>query len=167
MINDVLRNINLFVDGVGQAGAVEELVPPKLTMLTESMRAGGMDAALDIEMGMESLEASFTLVKYSADVLKLMGLAPGNNKPFTFRGSTISEDGTEKPVVIQMQGMLKETDPGTWKPGEAAKLKGTVSIRYYKQTIDNEVIHEIDIPNMKRIINGVDQLAQTRKNLGM
>ena len=167
MLNDILKNLNLFVDGRGYAGNVEELTPPKLTLKTEEFRNGGMDAPVEVEMGMEKLEAGFSLTKYDADVLKLFGLAPGNIKPLTFRGSVSSEDGTEKPVVIQLQGMLKEVDPGSWKPGDKAMLKATVAVRYYKHTINGEVVHEIDVPNMIRIINGVDQLAITRKNLGM
>jgi len=166
-LNDILKNLNLFVDGRGYAGNVEELSPPKLTMKTDEFRNGGMDAPVEVEMGMEKLEASFSLTNYDADVLALFGLAPGNTKPLTMRGSISSEDGTEKPVVIQLQGTLKEVDPGSWKPGERASLKVMVALRYYKHTIDEVVIHEIDVPNMIRIVNGVDQLAVTRKNLGM
>ncbi len=167
MLNDILKNLNLFVDGRGYAGNVEELTPPKLTLKTEDFRNGGMDAPVEVEMGMDKLEASFSLTQYDAEVLKIFGLAPGNTKPLTFRGSLASEDGVEKPVVIQLQGMLKEVDQGSWKPGDKATLKGTVAVRYYKHTINGEVVHEIDVPNMIRIVNGVDQLAQTRKNLGM
>jgi len=167
MLNDILKNLNLFADGRGYAGNVEELNPPKLTMKTEEFRNGGMDAPVEVEMGMDKLEASFSLTKYDADVLKIFGLAPGNTKPLTFRGSLSGEDGVEKPVIIQMTGMLKEMDPGSWKPGDKANLKVTVAVRYYKHTINGEVVHEIDVPNMIRIVNGVDQLAVTRKNLGM
>lgn len=167
MLQNILKNMNLFIDGVGYAGNVEELTPPKLTMKTEEFRNGGMDAAVEVEMGMEKLEASFSLTKYDANVLKVMGLAPGNTKPLTFRGSVSSEDGTEKPVVIQLQGMLKEVDQGSWKPGDKTTLKGSVAVRYYKHTIDGEVIHEIDVPNMIRMVNGVDQLAATRQNIGI
>ncbi len=167
MLNDLFKNMNLFVDGRGYAGNVEELTPPKLTMKTEEFRNGGMDAPVEVEMGMEKLEASFSLTKYDSSILAMWGLAPGQTKPLTFRGSLAGEDGVEKPVVIQLQGMLKEIDPGSWKPGERATLKGMVAVRYYKQTINGQVVHEIDVPNMIRVINGVDQLALTRRNLGM
>lgn len=166
-LDDILKNMNLFVDGRGYAGNVEELTPPKLTFKTEDFRNGGMDAPVELEMGMEKLEASFALTKYDPEVLKLFGLAPGNTKPLTFRGSVSSEDGTEKPVIIQLQGMLKEVDTGSWKPGDKMTLKGSIAVRYYKHTIDGVVVHEIDIPNMIRKVDGVDQLAKTRSNLGM
>lgn len=166
-MNAILKNFNLFVDGRGYAGECEEITPPKLTFKTEEVRNGGMDAPIAVEMGMEKLECSFTLTKYDPNVLKLFGLAPGNTKPLTFRGSVIGEDGVETGVVINIQGMLTEVDQGSWKAGDKATLKGMVAVRYYKHTIGAEVIHEIDVLNMKRIVAGVDQLAATRRNLGM
>ncbi|PPD36011.1 MAG: phage major tail tube protein [Methylomonas sp.] len=166
-LNDIMKNMNLFVDGFGYAGNVEELVPPKLTMKMEEMRNGGMDAPIDIEMGMEKLEAEFMLTKYDANVLSLFGLAPGNNIAVTFRASLSSEDSIETAVAVQMRGVLKEMDSGTWKPGDKMTLKMMLSLRYYKHTIGFRVVHEIDIPNMIRIVNGIDQLALTRRNIGL
>ncbi|MDF1583901.1 MAG: phage major tail tube protein [Methyloprofundus sp.] len=165
--SDILKNLTLFVDGYGYAGKVEEVTLPKLTMKTEEFRGGGMDAPIEIEMGLEKMEASFTLVSFSAEILKLWGLAPGNDKPLTIKGSLLDEDGTEKPVAINLRGKLKELDAGTWKPGDMAKLKASVAVTYYKLTHNNVVLHEIDPVNMVRIIDGVDQLAQTRANLGL
>jgi len=167
MLNDILKNMNLFVDGRGYAGNVEELTPPKLTMKTEEIRNGGMDAPIEVEMGMDKLEASFTLTKYDSNVLSLFGLHPGVPVFLTFRGSVASENGTEKPVVIQMVGVIKEIDQGSWKAGDKATLKAMMTLRFYSHMVDGFMVHLIDIPNMVRMVNGVDQLLLTRKNLGM
>ena len=42
-----------------------------------------------------------------------------------------------------------------------------VALRYYKLEIGGETIHEIDAENMKRVINGVDQLEKRRAALGL
>jgi hypothetical protein len=167
MLEDILKNMNLFVDGRGQAGDIEEITLPKLTSKTEEFRNGGMDAPIEVEMGMEKLEADFTLTKFSKEVLSLWGLATGNIKPLTIRGSLSSEDGTETGVIINLRGMIKEVDMGSWKPGDKSVTKFAVALRYYKLTVGGQVIHEIDVPNMIRIIGGVDQLATTRANLGL
>ena len=166
-IQDVLKNLTLFVDGRGYAGKVEEVELPKLTVKTEEFRAGGMDAPVEVELGMEKMETSFTLNSYSAETLKLFGLAPGNHKPLTIKGTLLSEDGSEKPIAINLRGMLREVDMGTWKPGEKGTLKMAMAVSYYKLTHDGQVIYEIDPVNMIRAINGTDQLAQTRTNLGL
>lgn len=164
---DVLKNINLFVDGRGYAGQVEEFTPPKLTLKTEEFRAGGMDAPLELTMGMEKLESDFTLISYDRDVLSLFGVAEGFSVPFTMRGALESLDGTVKPVVITLRGKIKEIDSGTWKSGEKPSLKISMALGYYRQEHNETTIHEIDIENMVRVINGVDALADTRAALGM
>ncbi|MGI1678975.1 MAG: phage major tail tube protein [Cellvibrionaceae bacterium] len=157
----------LFVDGRGFAGNVEELTLPKLTLKTEEFRNGGMDAPIEVEMGMEKLESEFTLTRFDKNVLKLFGLAPGQLTPLTIRGAVISDDGTQTAVVVNLQGIVREMDPGNWKPGEKATLKIMMALRYYKLTHGGDVVHEIDIPNMVRTIGGVDQLSAVRSALGI
>lgn len=164
---DVLKNINLFVDGRGYAGQVEEFNPPKLKLKTEDFRAGGMDAPVELTMGLEKLEADFTLISFDSDVLGHFGVAEGFSVPFTMRGALESLDGTVKAVVITLRGKIKEMDPGTWKSGEKPSLKCSLALNYYKLEHDGATIHEIDVENMVRVINGVDALATTRTALGM
>jgi P2 family phage contractile tail tube protein len=167
MLDDILKNMALFVDGRGFAGNVEELTLPKLTLKTEEFRNGGMDAPIEVEMGMEKLESEFTLTRFDKNVLKLFGLAPGQLTPLTIRGAVISDDGTQTAVVVNIQGIVREMDPGNWKPGEKATLKIMMALRYYKLTHGGDVVHEIDIPNMVRTIGGVDQLSAVRSALGI
>ncbi|MCL6419416.1 phage major tail tube protein [Aestuariirhabdus haliotis] len=167
MLDDILKNMALFVDGRGFAGNVEELTLPKLTLKTEEFRNGGMDAPIEVEMGMEKLESEFTLTRFDKNVLKLFGLAPGQLTPLTIRGAVISDDGTQTAVVVNLQGIVREMDPGNWKPGEKATLKIMLALRYYKLTHGGDVVHEIDIPNMVRTIGGVDQLSAVRSALGI
>ena len=167
MLDDILKNMALFVDGRGFAGNVEELTLPKLTLKTEEFRNGGMDAPIEVEMGMEKLESEFTLTRFDKNVLKLFGLAPGQLTPLTIRGAVISDDGTQTAVLVNLQGIVREMDPGNWKPGEKATLKIMMALRYYKLTHGGDVVHEIDIPNMVRTIGGVDQLSAVRSALGI
>jgi len=167
-IASVLKDCNLFVVGKGYAGKVDEINLPKLTIKMDEYRAGGMDAPTEIDMGMEKLESDFTLGEFDADVLKLFGVQIGSAQSFRAMGSiTNPSDGTASPVVVLLRGRVKESDMGTWKPGEAAKHKVTLSVNYYKYTQGGIDLVEIDVEGMKRIINGVDQLAQTRVNLGI
>lgn len=164
---DVLKNINLFVDGRGYAGQVASVTPPALTLQTEEFRAGGMDAPIDVTMGMEKMEASFVLRKYDADVLALFGLAEGNRIPLTFRGALESYDGTVTAVVQNMRGKITSIERGTWTPGELSDLTVTVSLNYYKEQHGSRTLNEIDVENMVRVINGVDVLAAIRSALAM
>lgn len=166
MLDDVLRNMTLTVDGQGYAGNIEELVLPKLTLQTEEFRNGGMDAPVDVELGMEKLECEFTLTRFHRTSLMLFGVFSQQTQ-LTARGAVVSDDGTTQAVTVNMMGLVRELDMGTWKPGEKSTNKFMVSLRYYKLVIDEFPIYEIDIPNFVRKINGVDQLAKMRSALGL
>lgn len=166
-IESVLRDINLFVDGRGYAGKVMEFTLPKLTVKTEEFRAGGMDAPVELDMGLEKLEADFSLDSVDPDALRLWGLAQGEQPALTFRGAVEDRSGTTKAIVARTRGQIKEVDYGSWKPGEKATLKFMAAVDYYKLEIDGETIHEIDVENYTRIVNGVDQVAARRAALGL
>lgn len=164
---DVLKNLTLWVDGRGMAGQVQEVDPPKLTLKTEDFMGGGMVAPLKVTMGMEAMEASFSLIAYNKDVLALFGVVEGSDVPLTIRGALESFDGTVTPVVMTMRGKVTEQDPGTWKPGDVPSLKNTMALAYYKLQHGDTVVHEIDVENMVCVINGVDTLAEMRAALGL
>lgn len=162
----ILKNFNLFVDGRGYAGRAQEVNPPKLTIKAEELRAGGMDAPVSIDLGMEGLECSFTLVEYDPELIKQFGLISGNAVQLTLRGALVDND-TTTPMVISVRGMYKEMDFGTFKAGDLSTLQCSVACRYYSLEIGGTKIVEIDVDNMTRVINGVDQMSEIRAALGI
>ena len=164
---DVRKNFNLFVDGRGYAGQVDEFNAPKLALVTEDFRAGGMDAPVKITMGMEPLDCDVALKSYARDVLSLFGVTQGASIPLVGREALESFDGTVTQVIHTMRGKIISLDPGTSKAGEAPTLKATMSLTYYKMQHGDTVVHEIDVENMVRRINGVDALATVRSALGI
>jgi hypothetical protein len=164
---DIRKNFNLFVDGRGLAGQVEEFNAPKLTLQVEEFRAGGMDIPIDVTMGMEKLTCDFSLLAYDKNVLSLWGVTQGSSVPLTVREALVSFDGTVTQVIHTMRGKIVTIDPGTSKPGELQPLKFELSLTYYKMQHGDTVVHEIDAENMVRIINGTDALALIRNALGI
>jgi P2 family phage contractile tail tube protein len=165
-IPKILKNFNLFVDGRGYVGKAEEVNPPKLAIKTEEIRAGGMDSPIDIDMGMEKLESSFTICEYDKEILKQFGLVDGKAVQITLRGAMADDENTV-PVVIKLRGMFKELDMGKFAAGEKSQLQCSMPCRYYSLNIDGEDIIEIDVDNMIRKVNGVDKLSEVRNALGI
>lgn len=166
MIPKILKNFNAFVDGRGYAGRVDEITLPKLTIKTEEHRAGGMDVPVEIDMGMEKLEAELTFAEYDVELFRLFGLIDGNAVSLTLRGA-IQADGEAEPIVVNLRGSFREVDAGTWKAGDKATLKCMVAVRYYRLTINADSVIEIDAENMIRIIGGEDQMATIRQAIGI
>ena len=70
-------------------------------------------------------------------------------------------------MVATLRGMLTELDPGEWKPGDPSEFKYALSVSYYKLEVGGRLMYEIDPLGCVRVINGVDQLASVRRDLGM
>ena len=117
-------------------------------------------------MGMEKLEASFSLVEYDPEILKQFGVVSGNAVQLTLRGA-LTDDETTSPMIIKLQGMFTEVDMGKFKAGDKATMQCTVACRYYSLEIDGQKVVEIDVDNMTRIIDGTDTLAEIRSALGL
>ena len=164
---DVLKYLNLIVDGRGYAGKIEEYNAPDLTISTEEFRGGGMDAPIELDMGQEKMACSFVLTSYDADVLALWGIKRGSTTQITAKGSLESLDGTKTAVAHHMQGTMTSVARGTWGSGKKPSLTITMSLRYYREVHGQRTINEIDVINMLRIVDGVDQLAEHRDNIGL
>ena len=163
----LLKNFNLYVDGRGYAGVCDELQLPNLALVVEDFRAGGMDASVAVEMGQEKLEASFVLSGYEENVLNLWGVGQGTTIPLVARGALEDLDGSVTPVVVYMNGTIRSMEPGAWTAGEKSTITFTMDLRSYKYTQAGRTINEIDIPNMIRLVNGVDRLAAQRNAIGI
>ncbi|WP_186081805.1 phage major tail tube protein [Burkholderia gladioli] len=167
MVPETLYNCSVAIDGRGYAGRATSMTPPKLKLKTDDYRAGGMDAPSKVDQGMEALEASFAMASMEYEVLKYFGILDGNAFSGNFRAAFKDHYGKIKYVGAFFRGKLTEVDPGEWKPGEKAETKYTIAVDYYRMEIDGAVVHEIDVFACKRVVNGVDQLAEVRKALGM
>jgi Bacteriophage tail tube protein len=166
MIPKILKNFNLFVDGTHYAGLVDELSLPKLALKTEEHRAGGMDIPIDFDMGMEKLDCDFTLCEYRPEVLAQLGIYNNPIIPLNFKGALNDETGVI-PVEVEIRGTWRDMEMGSWKAGDKATLKVSITGRYYKLTIDGNDVVEIDSENLLRSIGGTDQLAEVRTAIGL
>ncbi|WP_444946057.1 phage major tail tube protein [Microbulbifer sp. VTAC004] len=164
----IFKDMELFADGKGYAGLVEEFEAPSLKVVTEDYNGGGLGAAIGVDMGrVEKLEASWTLAGYHAETLAQWGQAGQAGTPLTLRAAAQSEaDGSVVPVVIKMRGLVRTYEAGSHKPGEMNKQKYSAELRYYSVSIDGRQVVEIDVLNGKRVVDGVDQTAELRAAIG-
>lgn len=162
----ILRALNVFVDGRSHAGVLEKAKLPVVELETEEHRAGGMDLSIDVETGMKPLRAELTFSEIDPVNYGLLNLSNNGQVNFTLRGS-LDQDGRRVPVVLVMQGSWTKIDTGDWQVGKKIQKTAALSLRYYALTIDNAPVVLIDVLNMKRVIGGVDQLAEDRKNAGL
>ena len=168
MINNLVTKLNLYVDGKGYLGQVQEFTPPKIAQKMREYNAGGMAGAIDIPIGeVEKLEADFTLSNYDDALLKQFSVIMGASVPLRMAGALRNEDGSTSKLEINLRGTIREIDMGGWKPGDDVNLKITMSLYYYRLVHSGETLIEIDPQNMVLVVNGNDQLSGMRTALGI
>lgn len=74
MVPQTLYLMNMFVDGINFSGDVPTLSLPKLKIKTDEYRAGGMDIGIDMDQGMEKMEASFSTRGVRREAMKFSAL---------------------------------------------------------------------------------------------
>lgn len=164
----VVRMLNLFVDGRGYAGKIDEVTLPKLAIKTDDYRPGGLDTSVEYDMGMEKLEIGFAVSGVNVDLFRSFGILGGGGLPLTVRGSLQRQgDPTPQAVVFNLHGTFREIDMGALKPGERNTMTVSGGLTYYAATIDGVQVVKIDALNAVREIDGVDQLAAHRANIGL
>ncbi|WP_429952395.1 phage major tail tube protein [Aeromonas veronii] len=166
-----LKRLNVFLNGENWVGEAEDFTPAKLTRKFEAYRGGGMGGAVNIDMGFDdsALDVSFTFGGYGEPLLRCMGEPKADGTMVRFAGSVQGDDTAEVvPVEIICRGRFKELDRGTLKAGDNSQAKVGMVNTYYKETVNGQVIHEIDFINMIEIgPDGLDRMTEHRKAIGL
>jgi len=164
-----IKNFNTFIDGQGFAGIVTEAVLPKLARIMEDYRAGGMNAPIESDQGMEKLETELTFGEIVRSILEQFGICNASGVGMRFRAAVQSDSGdcSVDAVEVVMRGRFREMDFGSAKSGDETVFKVSGGLTYFKYMVNDEVIIEIDVLNMVEIVNGVDRLKEQRDAIGI
>lgn len=167
MIRELFQFQQVFVDGRGYAGVASAVEVPKVEALTREFRAGGMSGPVKVrQAGHGLLTATITFQGFDPELYLHFGITEAALIPFTVKGSTQDIDGKAHAHAIKMHGFISKFDEGEWKEGEEVPLKLDLDLRYYRRERDGVELIEADPINMVFRVNGVDQLAQHRANIG-
>jgi len=166
-VPQTLSNFNLFVDGNSCLGIVKSIETPKLEVATEGVRMGGFDAELMIDLGLNALECTYTMLTYDKEFFETALNLNSSATRLIARGALRRSGEPVTPVVITCQGAINMIDFGTWEGGTLSETQFTMNCEYYSLNVGGEDLIVIDILNAKRIINGKDVLAEMRTALGV
>ena len=163
----LLRKFAVYCDGYGKMGEGENCKLPSMEINSEEFRGGGMDTPLKVDLGTNALSMEFKLSSFDPQCYNLWGLFPGQEKQYTIRGSLAHNDGTPFAAIAACRGNMHKVEADNFEPAKKILHTFTCELSYYKLTIGEQLIYEIDIENGRRIVNGVDQTRTDRVALGM
>ena len=165
-----LKNMNLFFNGDNWQGKAEEITLPKLTRKLEAYRAGGMNGAAHVDLGLEddALGMEMTLGGMEAQLYKQWGIAEIDGVPLRFAGAYQRDDtGETIACEVVVRGRLSEIDPGSAKQGDNTQVKFRFKPTYYRLVWNGADLIEIAVVNMVDQVDGVDRLAEQRAAIGL
>lgn len=159
-----LKAFNLYQDGDSYAGRCDSFTPPSLAFLMEEHRAGGMDAPVELEMGMEAMRVTFVMSDKDDKLFKLMGK---DDVPLVLRGGIQAQGKDPEAVVVNMRGMLISREEGEWVMGQKSTDTYTMALKFFRYRQNGVQLCKIDIVNMVREFGDDDQLKKLRAAIGM
>lgn len=165
----ILQGFTMFMDGLDFGIDTEEVELPLPKPMTQEYRGGGMDLGVAQAMSaIEALEVTVKMAGHNPEIMKRMALRPGITTRVTFRGGVLRElDGGIAAHVCVVEGSINGGSRDRWQRGEKGGVEYVMnSIKYMRYEADTDVIHELQAWPPKRIINGVNQLAELNTALG-
>lgn len=168
MLPRKLKYLNVIVEGRGSPGEVMSVKLPNLKKKTESFRAGGMPGEVKVANGHEAIDLEHEYGGYMVEAVRQAGVTRVDGLGLRFVGSYQRPDGSGVDTVeIAVRGFHEELDRGDSKIGDDTKFTVKTACSYYKETVNGEVVYEIDLLNMVWTVGGVDLLAAHRDAIGV
>lgn len=165
----ILQGFTMFFGNADYGIDTEEVEIPFPRPVMQGYRGGGMDLGLNLPMSaIEALEFTVRIAGQNPDVMSQMALAPGHTQLITFRGGVLTEhDGRVVPHICIVQGAINGSSRDRWQRGEKVGFEYAINaVRYMRYEADARVIHELQAWPPKRVVNGVNQIADLNAALG-
>ncbi len=165
-----VTNANIYLDGEGMLGRAEELTCPEVSPKMVDHKGLGMIGELELPAGLQKMSAK---IKWNAIYPEVMKKTHNVFQSIRLqaRASVETYEGNnrvaELPAVIYMTVAPKKSGGLVFKPQDNVEREDEFNVTAYRLEIDNEEIIHVDVlANIWRV-NGVDQLAKYRENIGV
>lgn len=154
-------------NGVRIAG-LNSLTPPAITATIGNKKTTWYDMAIPVDNGLEPAQCEFK-TDADMDVMVLFGFMPGRTTRVQARQTYRDSNQGLHTFVYELEGIVGTITPdeGGTDSKEGVGLSITMNLSYYKLTVDNNVIYEIDPQNMNRTIGGTNTLQDEKDALLM
>lgn len=164
-----LKNANVYIDGNSYLARAEEIDLPAVKTKSADIKGLGLMGEAKLPTGYEPMECK---IKFNGMYPSVMAIVADIQNAHTviaraslevWEANGISQ---QLPVKAEMRGFFTETPSGKLKGRENAEQDTTMSVHYYKLTVDDEDVIEFDVFNNILKIDGKDQLENYRANIG-
>ena len=166
---NTIFNANVYVNGNSQLGRASEFKLPEIEISQDEYKGLGLVGTIKLPSGVEALEGEVTWNSFYPDAFvqvyspfsSVQLMVRANEQVFNAAG--LAE---EVPMVTMLTATFSKNPLGTYKPKEKAEFASTFQTTEIRQTVGGrETLYFNAFTNEYRV-NGVDQLAKYRRNIG-
>ena len=166
-----VTNANIYMDGgQGLLGKAEEVTCPDVQPKMVDHKALGMIGETELPAGLQKMSAKIKwnaiypdVMKKTHNVYQSLRLQVRTSVE-TYEGNTRT---AQVPAVIYMTATPKKAGGLVFKAMDNVEREDEFNVTAYKLEIDGEEIVYVDVMANIWRVNGVDQLATYRQNLGI
>lgn len=159
-----LKDLNVFAANQSFLGLVTAFTRPPLTVTTEAHKAGGFLGEVQLQLGLDAMEAE---VKFGGDqpaINNEFGNPRIDGSMLRYVGAYQEDDNGEVTrVEITTRGRYTEIGRGDDEKGSKSESTYKLALVYYKEVVNGRVAFEIDFLAGIWIVNGVDRWQQIRE----
>jgi hypothetical protein len=165
-----VTNANVYLEGQSFLGRAEEINLPTVKFKMSEHKAIGLFGSMEFPSGMDKMECKIKWNSLYPEVMKILA-NPFKSVTMQVRASIegYNSEGRieELPLVIFLTVQSKDFPLGNFKQHDNVELENMFNVYYFKMEIDSEEIIEVNVLSNIYKVNGVDQFAQYRANLGI
>lgn len=169
LVVNSLSNANIYLNGVGLLGrAAEAKVPQPKRMMTD-YKGLGMVGRVGIPTGFDKLEGS---IKWSSfdptTIVQLASIQKSALISMMADLQTLSSSGviSESPVIMNWTAIPKDIGDLDWKAQELVEFETMFEVYHVELSVAGVQLYLYDAFSNQYVVNGVDQLATYRANVG-
>lgn len=164
-----ITNAALYLDGNSFYGKVEEVDLGSVKTVMSDFQGLGMVGLIELPDGLDKLEGKIVWNSLYRDAANRLA-TPFKSVQLQLRSNVQVFNGAglvdEIPLVSLLTVTFKEYQLGTYKPRDPTKFETPFSATYVRQLLNGEEVVQLDyLANIFRV-NGDDQLAKYRRNIG-
>lgn len=162
-------NANIYLEGNTLLGKAEEVSLPDVKYKAAEHKALGMVGVMEFTTGLDKMEMKIKWNSFYPDVMSDLG-NPYDTVRIQVRANIETWDSSGKTADTALIAYLTVSPAnfpgGNFKQHDNVELETTCKVYAFKLEIGGVVVLEVDVMNNTHKINGVDLLAEYRKNIG-
>lgn len=169
LINKV-TNANIYLNGTSFMGRAEEVTLPNVQPKMSDHKALGMVGELELPSGLQKMSAKIKWNAIYPDVMKqTYNVYKSIRLQVRANVETFEDSGrvAETPFIATLIITPKNASGTVFKPQDNVETENEFNVTAYKLEIGGEEIIDINIMANVWRVNGVDQLANYRANIGV